>query len=246
MANAGLPTNGWANALAIDATDTQRLYVATSTGVYRSTNAGATWSPLNAGLPSLDVRDVAVDNSGKVLRAATASGLFEYRFADAASSVVAVVEYHHAEFDHYFVTADADEIANLDNGVTPGWMRTGLSFDAFATPAKATVAVCRLFSSAFAPKSSHFYSPFAAECTKVSGDPHWQLETSDAFDIALPSATGECASGSVPVYRLYNNGQGGAPNHRYTTDRRVRAQMIVEGWVPEGLGPDAVQMCAPS
>jgi hypothetical protein len=109
----------------------------------------------------------------------------------------------------------------------------------------ATSPVCRFFSTAFAPKSSHFYSPFDAECTKVRGDAHWQLETSDAFDIAVPSATGTCASGSAPVYRLYNNGQGGAPNHRYTTDQGVRAQMIAKGWVPEGIGPDAVQMCAP-
>ncbi|HEY3564654.1 MAG TPA: hypothetical protein VGL96_06590, partial [Casimicrobiaceae bacterium] len=61
----------------------------------------------------------------------------------------------------------------------------------------------------------------------------------------LPSPTGACASGSMPVYRLYNDGRGGAPNHRYTTDEVVRSQMIAQGWVPEGIGPDAVQMCAP-
>jgi len=27
--------------------------------------------------------------------------------------------------------------------------------------------------------------------------------------------------------------------------RGVRAQVIAKGWVPEGIGPDAVQMCAP-
>ena len=56
---------------------------------------------------------------------------------------------------------------------------------------------------------------------------------------------GSCAAGFTPVYRLYNNGQGGAPNHRYTTDIAVRAQMIAQGWVPEGLGPDGVEMCSP-
>jgi hypothetical protein len=49
----------------------------------------------------------------------------------------------------------------------------------------------------------------------------------------------------TPVYRLYNNGQGGAPNHRYTIDLTVRAQMIAQGWVPEGRGPNAVEMCSP-
>ncbi len=76
-------------------------------------------------------------------------------------------------------------------------------------------------------------------------DPHWLLESVDAFDISVPAADGSCAANLAPVYRLYNNGQGGAPNHRYTTDVIVRAQMIAQGWMPEGLGPDAVQMCSP-
>jgi hypothetical protein len=54
-----------------------------------------------------------------------------------------------------------------------------------------------------------------------------------------------CAAGFMPGYRLYNNGQGGAPNHRYTTNFNVRGQMLAQGWVPEGLGPDGVETCAP-
>ena len=53
------------------------------------------------------------------------------------------------------------------------------------------------------------------------------------------------AAGTTPVYRLYNQGQGGAPNHRYTTDLGVRSQMLAQGWVPEGFGPVGVVMCAP-
>jgi len=34
-------------------------------------------------------------------------------------------------------------------------------------------------------------------------------------------------------------------NHRYTTDLATRAQMISQGWVAEGLGPNAVEMCSP-
>ena len=34
-------------------------------------------------------------------------------------------------------------------------------------------------------------------------------------------------------------------NHRYTTEIRVRDQMIVRGWVPEGPGPNVVEMCSP-
>jgi hypothetical protein len=43
---------------------------------------------------------------------------------------------------------------------------------------------------------------------------------------------------------VYNGGQGGAPNHRFTTDRAVRDAMIASGRVAEGSGPDAVAMCA--
>ena len=107
------------------------------------------------------------------------------------------------------------------------------------------VPVCRFFSAAFAPKSSHFYSPFAFECAIEQANALWMLESRDAFDIAVPAEDGSCAAGLIPVYRLYNKGQGGAPNHRYTTEVAVRTQMIADGWVPEGLGADAVAMCSP-
>jgi len=48
----------------------------------------------------------------------------------------------------------------------------------------------------------------------------------------------------TPVYRLYNNSQGGAPNHRYTTSLTTRATMLGKGWIAEGLGVGVV-MCAP-
>jgi hypothetical protein len=124
-------------------------------------------------------------------------------------------------------------------------VRTGYQFNAYAAPNGNSASVCRFFSVAFAPKSSHFYTPFATECAIRQMDPGWSLESADAFDIAVPAADGSCAAGLTPVYRLYNNGQGGAPNHRYTTDVTVRAQMIARGWVPEGLGPNAVEMCSP-
>jgi hypothetical protein len=44
-----------------------------------------------------------------------------------------------------------------------------------------------------------------------------------------------CA-GTTPLHRLYNNGQGGAPNHRYTTCTNLRDRMVAnEGWVSEGV-----------
>jgi photosystem II stability/assembly factor-like uncharacterized protein len=231
--------------LVIDPADRQKLYAATNAGVLVSASGAGSWSTLD-GLPSLDVHALSIDPSGKLLRAATSAGLFEYRFAapSGPGHLVPVIEYHHAEFDHYFMTAFPDEIASLDNGSFTGWTRTGLRFNAYSGPVAGATPVCRFYSTAFNSKNSHFYSPFASECNVLQADTHWTMETADAFDIAVPAADGACAAGFVPVYRVYNNGQGGAPNHRYTTDRAVRAQMIAHGWVAEGLGRDGVQMCS--
>lgn len=241
------PSTGPTSGLAIDPVNPMRIYAATSTGVYRSTDGAATWSAFNAGLPATDVSDIAIDHTGSLLRIATPTGLFEYQAkASPASGSVPVIEYYNGALDHYFITSIADEIAKLDRGIIAGWTRTGLQFNAYAAPATGTAPVCRFFSTAFGPGSSHFYSPFESECAKTRADLRWSLESSDVFDIDVASGNGTCNAGLVPVYRLYNNGQGGAPNHRYTTDRAVRQQMIDRGWVPEGLGPDGVQMCSPS
>src|SRR3954468_1460321 len=42
-----------------------------------------------------------------------------------------VVEYYNASLDHYFITGIAQEIADLDNGVHRGWVRTGQTFKAY-------------------------------------------------------------------------------------------------------------------
>ena len=46
---------------------------------------------------------------------------------------------------------------------------------------------------------------------KASAD--WGFE-GEVFHVGLPDAQGNCAAGTQPVYRLYNNGKNGAPNHR--------------------------------
>lgn len=159
-------------------------------------------------------------------------------------STSTVVEYHHAEFDHYFITAIAAEIAALDAGTMAGWQRTGQQFTVYATPGADTVPVCRFFTVAFPPTSSHFYTPSAPECALLQSNRDWTFEA-EVFDVDLPDATGACRAGTRPVYRLYNAGQGGAPNHRYTTELALRAEMIGEGWVPEGFGDVGVIMCVP-
>lgn len=118
-------------------------------------------------------------------------------------------------------------------------------FNAYQAPAANTSPVCRLYSNAFAPKDAHFYTPFVHECLQLRANALWMLESDAVFHIPVPSNDGSCAAGHLPVYRLFNRDKGGAPNHRNTTDRNLRAQMIAQGWSPEGLGADGVQMCAP-
>jgi hypothetical protein len=159
-------------------------------------------------------------------------------------ATVELIEYHHAEWDHYFMTGIPDEITKLDNGTFVGWARTGYKFKSYPLGTAASNVVCRFFSTSFAPRSSHFYTPFGGECAIVKLNPDWSFE-GEVFNIPVPNVEGVCAAGTVPVYRLYNNGQGAAPNHRYTTDLAVRTQMMATGWVPEGYGPLGVIMCAP-
>lgn len=153
------------------------------------------------------------------------------------------VEYFNRAFDHFFITANADEIGKLDSGTISGWQRTGLSFNVYTTAAPNLVAVCRFFSTAFAPKSSHFYAPRGLGCEGVLTNPAWLYE-GDVFYTALPDEHGACPAGNVPVYRLYNNGMGGAPNHRFTTSETVQLDMIHDGYVAEGTG-SGVGMCSP-
>ena len=154
------------------------------------------------------------------------------------------IEYHHAAFDHYFVTAIADEIIKLDNGTFVGWARTGQTFKVYPNSLAGLAGVCRFFSTSFAPKSSHFYTPDSSECAVVLANPNWQFEAV-VFYMAYADVSGNCPAGTQPVYRLYNNGQGAAPNHRYTTSLNIRSQMLAQGWIPEGYGSIGVIMCAP-
>lgn len=161
-----------------------------------------------------------------------------------APPVQTIVEFFHAGFGHYFVTNLGAEIAALDSGTFAGWARTGKRFDAYAAAGGAVAPVCRFFTTAFAPKSSHFYTPLASECDAVRGNQDWMYE-GEAFFVAVPDSDGKCGAQLRPVYRLYNNGIGGAPNHRYTTDTAIRTQMRDAGWVSEGRGGDGVIFCVP-
>ena len=79
----------------------------------------------------------------------------------------------------------------------------------------------------------------------MKSNPDWLYEDV-VFAVVLPDDTGACPAGTLALYRLYNNGQGAAPNHRYTTNFVVRAAMIASGWIPEGNGELGVVGCVPT
>lgn len=165
--------------------------------------------------------------------------------APPAPPAAVAVEYYYEAWDHYFVTAFPAEVGLLDGGAYGGvWKRTGQVFNVWPEPTATSSPTCRFFSTSFAPRSSHFYTPFASECNTVKGSPDWQYENI-AFHIEAASASGTCSSNTVPLYRLYNGGMGGAPNHRYTTSLDVFNAMRAQGWVFEGDGATFVFACVP-
>ena len=160
------------------------------------------------------------------------------------------IEYYNASFDHYFITPDLTEISLLDAHAPPfqEWSRTGFSFNTYVnfTAPAGSVAICRFFNSSFVPKSSHFYAAHGFGCEDTLRlFPGWGLEDDKSFNTMLPDAMGTCPAETIPVYRFYNNGIGGAPNHRYATESSVRDEMLLKGWIPEGAGNLGVIMCAP-
>ena len=158
---------------------------------------------------------------------------------------VDILEYHHASNDHYFVTAIVDEMRTLDDGTFVGWQRTGEGFAALPVGAAGALDVCRFFSATFAPKSSHFYTPIPSECLSLKGGQVWGYEDL-VFALQLPDGAGKCPVGTAALFRLYNNGQGAAPNHRYTVSEVQRAAQAAQGWIGEGTGTPPVFACVPA
>jgi hypothetical protein len=153
-----------------------------------------------------------------------------------------VIEYYNAALDHYFITWLPDEIAKLDDGMTiKGWARTGKSFPAYMAPKAGSSPVCRFY---IPPGlgDSHFFGRGTDECDATAQKyPALVLEDAAFMHMQLPVA-GVCPAGTTEVYRVFDNRPDA--NHRYMTDKTVRAQMVAKGWIAEGDGPNLVVMCA--
>lgn len=157
---------------------------------------------------------------------------------------VTVVEFHHEELDHYFMSSREDEIDALDSGRIAGWRRTGATTAAWPVFVEGAAAVCRYYlPPAFG--DSHFFSASAQECrATASRFPAFVLEDAQVMYVREPeAATGDCPADSTPVYRLWNARR--STNHRYTPDKATRDGMVAQGWISEGAGPFGVGWCAP-
>jgi len=200
------------------------------------------------------MRSVAVRPTGEIVLG-FASEVVQLRGGDLATPHPLrerlAVEYFHAGYGHYFITADESEQVALEWAPEAAWTRTGKAFtvyDQSTLPFSTLVPICRFWSDqSFAPKSSHFYTPYMDECEKVKHDPVWLFE-GNAFYTRMPEGAAgarTCPAGTQPLYRAYNNGMSGAPNHRYTTDPAVLDAMIAQGWIMEGEATTRVFACVP-
>lgn len=167
-----------------------------------------------------------------------------FKAATTTSAPIQVVEFYNAQLDHYFISSAAGEIAALDAGTTiKGWSRTGEVFAAFPVGQLAASPVCRFY---IPPGSgdSHFFGRGTAECARTARDqPSFTRESDEVLGMMMPTA-GVCRGTTIPVYRLFSNRADA--NHRYTTKREIRDDMVGRGWIAEGDGADFVVMCAPS
>jgi photosystem II stability/assembly factor-like uncharacterized protein len=85
----GTPTR-WVNAIQVDPSDSNHLYVAFSgyregddaANVYESHDGGSTWANISSNLPNGPVEEITYDGAHKVLYAATDYGLFDRKDGD--------------------------------------------------------------------------------------------------------------------------------------------------------------------
>ncbi len=165
-------------------------------------------------------------------------GAIEANGQDAGTADMAI-EFYKADINHYFMTAYSDEATSLDNNPAWDWVRTGKTYNIWLTQGSApsnASPVCRFYGVfANGTVGSHFYTIDTGECEYVKSRTDWGWSYEGYAFYAVKPAGGVCSSGTSPVYRVYNNGMGGAPNHRYMTSQSVVDTMVAQGWVSEGL-----------
>ncbi|MGZ5036337.1 MAG: hypothetical protein ACXWGT_06110 [Usitatibacter sp.] len=144
--------------------------------------------------------------------------------------VLTVDEYVNDVNGHYFLVADPNEKAALDR--SGYWHPTGHSFSAYVSYAQGHSEVCRFYAPG---PDTHFFTADPRECDGLRRDGlGWNFE-GVPFRIDRP-VDGACAALHTPVYRLYNNRFAfNDSNHRYVADPDLRADLVRQGWIDEGV-----------
>jgi hypothetical protein len=166
------------------------------------------------------------------------------------SLTTGVFEFYAPSLNHYFMTANTGESTNLANNPQLGWRPTGdlqIQFSRAVLGVAGTAGVCRFYGHPTIGPNSHFYTADVGECNFLRqlqastpfGRPRWNYEEI-AFASLVPSF-GQCANGSAPIARFYNNGAAANDsNHRYVSTQTNFDAMVRAGWRNEGA-----VMCAP-
>ena len=123
-----------------------------------------------------------------------------------------------------------------------GFARVGPSRPSYPARREPRRSAASIFHQEFG--DSHFFGRGESECASTAqANSSFVLESTEFMDMFLP-VEGTCPRDTTNVYRVFSN-RPGKDNHRYTTDKAVRDQMVDKGWLIEGDGPDAVVMCGP-
>ena len=173
--------------------------------------------------------------------------------ATTAPPTRAMVEYRYAPLNYYFITSRDAEKAALD--AIPDFQRTGESFLVYSAQQGSMRAITRFYfdEARAGMHSSHFYTLLDSDLvlladqnpTRSTAPNMAQNEGVDSFAIAplVSGVGGRCATGLLPVYRVF---RGNArfpndPNHRFTTSRPAYDSAVAAGWDGEG-----VNFCVPA
>jgi Repeat of unknown function (DUF5648) len=164
-------------------------------------------------------------------------------FMNTESVTAGVFEFYAPSLNHYFVTANTAEAANLANNPQLGWRLTGdiqIHANRVAQFVPGFAGVCRFYGHPTIGPNSHFYTADEGECNFLKqlqlstpfGRPRWNYEEISFASIA--TSAGQCGSYS-PVVRFYNNGAAANDsNHRYVTTQASYDTMVRAGWRNEG------------
>jgi hypothetical protein len=168
-------------------------------------------------------------------------------------TALSAIEYQYVPLDYYFLTSRAGEQIALE-GIS-GWARTGRSFNTLSAPIAGTSGVTRYYYDRVAKsysRGSHFYTALSSERESLAALnptnsqaarlPYNEGDDSYAYPPVTEGVGGTCASGQIPVYRLFRSSTKfpDDPNHRFTTDAVLYQDFVSRGWDGEG-----VKFCAP-